>query len=109
MNTKLFNLGLMVFWILLCVGLLTREWWMPPDLLDKVSGPQTPLVIMVAAVLAMWNFMRFFIAHRFTAPARPSPVVDEYRRKIRRESEDPKVTDPQFRFDDPNNPPGENR
>jgi hypothetical protein len=101
MNTKAFNLGLMIFWLALCVGLLTRELWMPPGLLDRASGPQTPLIIAVSAVLAVWNLVRFWIAHRFGRPAQPSPTAEAYRRKIRSiTGEDPKVTDPQFRFDD---------
>ena len=102
MNTKVFNLALMVFWLLLCLGLLTRDLWMPPALLEKVSGPQTPLVVAVAGLLAFWNFMRFWVAHRFKRPVGPSPEAEAYRRKIRSiTGEDPKVTDPQFRFDDP--------
>ena len=101
MNTKVFNLALMAFWLLLCLGLLTREFWMPPGLLEKVNGPQTPLVAAVAGILAAWNLMRFWIAHRFPHPTTPSPAVEQYRRKIRLISgEDPKVTDPQFRLDD---------
>jgi hypothetical protein len=64
---------------------------------------------MVAGVLALWNFMRFYISHRFTAPTQPSPMVEEYRRKIHRSDKpDPKVTDPQFKFDEPDEPTGEN-
>jgi hypothetical protein len=102
MNTKVFNLALMAFWLLLCLGLLTRELWMPPGVLEKVSGPQTPLIVAVSGILAVWNFMRFLIAYRFGRPASPSPAVEQYRRKIRTISgADPRVTDPQFRFDDP--------
>ena len=101
MNTKVFNLALMVFWLLLCLGLLTRESWMPPGLLEKVNGPQTPLVIGVAGILAFWNFARFWVAHRFSPPITPSPAAEAYRTRIRSiTGEDPKVTDPQFRFDD---------
>ena len=102
MNTKFFNLALMVFWVVICLGLATRELWMPPGMLDWASGPRTPLIIAVSGVLALWNFMRFFVAWRFGGPARPSPEVEAYRRKIRSiSSEDPKVTDPHFNFDDP--------
>jgi hypothetical protein len=102
MNAKVFNLALMVFWLALFVGLLTRDWWMPQDLLDRVSSPQTPLVIMLAGMLAAWNLMRFYVARRPSSPTQPSPVVEQYRRRIRSISgEDPRVTDPQFQFDDP--------
>jgi hypothetical protein len=108
MNTKVFNLALMAFWLLLCLGLLTRELWMPAGLLEKVNGPQTPLVVAVSGVLALWNFIRFWIARRFPRPATPSPAVEQYRRKIRSlTGEDPQVTDPQFRFDD--SPPDQPR
>jgi hypothetical protein len=100
MNTKVFNLALMCLWLLICFGLLTREWWMPGDLREKVSGPQTPLVILVSGVLAVWNLARFLIAYRFRAPAKPSSEVDVSRRKIRAMSRgEPQVTDPQFNFD----------
>lgn len=105
MNTKIFNLVLMILWLMICIGLWTREWWMPADLNDKVSGPNTPMVIAITGVLALWNLMRFWVAHRFPAVkphAAASPEVDEYRRRIRaRLGEDPRVTDPQFKFDDP--------
>jgi hypothetical protein len=102
MNAKVFNLALMILWLLICLGLLTRELWMPPDLLEKVNSPNTPLVISLAGILAAYNLMRLLIATRFTtAPARPSPATEEYRRRIRSiTGEDPKVTDPQFKFDD---------
>jgi hypothetical protein len=102
MNTKVFNLALMTFWLALCVGLWARDYWMPPGLLERANGPQTPLVVAVAGVLAVWNFIRFWIAYQFGRPARPSPTVEAYRRQIRSiTGEDPKVTDPQFSFDDP--------
>jgi len=108
MNAKVFNLALMVFWLLLCLGLLTRELWMPEKLLESVNGPNTPLVISLAGILAAYNFMRLMIATRFTtAPARPSPAAEEYRRRIRSiTGDDPKVTDPQFKFDDDPPPTG---
>jgi hypothetical protein len=112
MNTKVFNLALMFFWLVLCVGLLTRDWWMPPGLHARADGPQTPLVVAVAGILAAWNFMRFFIAHRFGKPAQPLPTTEAQRRKIRAiTGEDPRVTDPQFNFDDPppNGSPPEGR
>ncbi|HEX3147625.1 MAG TPA: hypothetical protein VHR66_06040 [Gemmataceae bacterium] len=108
MNTKLFNLALMVMWLALCLGLLTREWWMPDAMRERVTGPNTPIVIGVAGLLALWNFMRFFIAYRFSAAPGPSKEVEEYRRRIRALSgQDPKVTDPQLNFDDapPDAPP----
>ena len=102
MNTRILNLALMFVWLLICIGLLTRDLWMPADLHEKVSGPQTSLVIAVTAVLAVWNLMRFLVAPRFTAKPQPSAELEEYRRRIRsRFGNDPKVTDPQFNFDDP--------
>src|SRR3954468_3205251 len=108
MNTKFFNLALMAMWLGICLGLLTREWWMPDGMKERVTGPNTPFVIGVAALLAMWNFMRFFVAYRFSGPVGPSKEVEEYRRRIRAISgDDPKVTDPQLNFDDspPDAPP----
>jgi hypothetical protein len=83
---------------------------MPDAMREKVSGPQTPLVILVSGLLAVWNFARFFVAYRFgpTLPANSSPEVDAYRRKIRAMSRgEPKVTDPEFNFDakPPEEPP----
>ena len=102
MNSKLFNLALMFLWLIVFVALLSRDLWMSDDLREKIEGPRLPLVIGLTGLLTLWNFTRFFIAHRFGAPTRPSPEVEEYRRKIRAISgHDPKVTDPQFSFDDP--------
>lgn len=101
MNSKVFNLALMVMWLVLCVGLLIRDWWMPDGMRDRVTGPNTPVVVAVAGLLALWNFVRFFVAYRFGAAGRPSAEVESYRRRIRSMSgTDPRVTDPQFQFDD---------
>ena len=108
MNAKVLNLTLMILWAAICIGLLSRELWMPPALLDKVSGPQTPLVIALTGLLTLWNLMRFWVSYRFAAPQRESATINEYRRRIRGiTGEDPKVTDPEFRFDDP--PPEDGR
>jgi len=102
MNSRVFNLALMCLWLLLCVGLLTRELWMPDEMKEKVSGPQTPLIIAVSGLLAVWNFARFFVSYRFGTPAKPTPEVDAYRRKIRAMSRgEPTVTDPELNFDAP--------
>jgi hypothetical protein len=103
MNAKAFNLGLMIFWLIICIALLTRDFgWMPEALHEKVSGPQTPLVILLTGVLAAWNFMRFWVANRFGSPPRPSATAEAYRRRIRSiTGEDPKVVNPEFNFDDP--------
>jgi len=114
MNSKVLNLSLMILWLLLCLGLLTRDWWMPDEMRDRVSGPNTPMAIAVTALLAGWNLVRFLVAYRFgtpaqSSPARSSPEVEAYRRKIRTMSRgEPQVTDPQFKFDDetPGPPPG---
>jgi len=101
MSARIFNLALMFLWLLIAGGLLTRELWMTPELLEKVNSPNTPLVIALAGILAVYNFLRFILASRPASPAQPSPQVTEYRRRIRAMSgEDPKVTDPQFKFDD---------
>src|SRR5262245_22941499 len=68
MNTKVFNLALLIFWVLLAVGLWTRELWMPPGLLERANGPQTPLAIALACMLAVWNFVRLWVAMRFAKP-----------------------------------------
>src|SRR5436190_510394 len=103
MNARVFNLALMVFWLIILAALLTRDLgWMPEALHDKVSGPQTPLIIALTGVLAAWNFMRFWVANRYTGPPRPSATAEAYRRKIRSiTGEDPKVVNPEFAFDDP--------
>ena len=102
MNGKMFNLALMILWLVVFVGLLSRDLWMSDELLEKVEGPRMPLVIALTGLLTLWNLTRFFIAHRFGSPSRPSPEVEEYGRRIRALSgHDPKVTDPQLSFDDP--------
>ena len=100
MNSKFFNLALMCLWLSLCVGVLTRESWMSDEMREKIDRWNPPLVIGVAALLAVWNFVRFFVAYQFGNPTKPSKEVEEYRRKIRTiTGTDPKVTDPQFDFD----------
>src|SRR5438552_15303954 len=99
MNTKVFNLALMLFWLMICIGLLTRDFWMPEEMKEKVTGPNTPMVIAITGVLALWNLMRFWAASRFPARLQTtvSPEAEEYRRRIRaRLGEDARVTDPQF-------------
>ena len=110
MNSKLFNLPFLILWVTLGVGMLLRDWWMPDDLRKRISDENAQLVMLVAAVFAAWNVTRLLAARRM-ASDRPSPEVEAYRRKIRAMSgQDPKVTDPQFKFDDPPAdapPPGE--
>lgn len=106
MNSKIFNLAFMFVWLLLCAAMLTRGWWMTDDMRENVSDQRAYLIVLVSVVFALWNFARFFAASRYAASAKPSPEVEEYRRRIRAMSgNDPKVTDPQFNFDDP--PPDE--
>lgn len=107
MNKKLVNLSFLVFWLILGVGVYFREFWMPVDLREKIGEEKAQLVILVAIVFALWNLARYFVAARFDPPThQPSREVLEYRRKIRAMSgQDPKVTDPQFIFDDPPPPP----
>ena len=107
MIPRFFNLTLMAFWLAILAGLLTREVWMPALWLEKINRPQTPLVMVLAGVLAAWNLSRFWAARRPSGPTKASPIAEEYRRKIRAISEDdPMVTDPQFNFED--SPPKSN-
>jgi hypothetical protein len=102
MNPRVFNFCLAIFWFAICIGLLTRDWWMPAGMHEKVTGPQTPLVIALTAVLTVWNLLRFAVSKWFASPPKESDEVAGYRRRIRAMSgEDPKVTDPQFNFNDP--------
>ncbi|HVK07933.1 MAG TPA: hypothetical protein VM597_04055 [Gemmataceae bacterium] len=101
MNAKVFNLFLLVVWLVVLVGILTREAWMSPEMLDKMNGQHTSLVVAVVAMLCLWNFARFFVAYKLSRP--PDPTGREtMRADIRRKfGNDPKVTDPEFNFDDP--------
>jgi hypothetical protein len=102
MNTRSFNLVLMLFWIAIAIGLLTRELWMPQNLKDKMNIEQMPLIIGVAFMLAGWNLMRYFAARSRSSPVQVSEHAMEIRRKIRASlGPDPKVTDPQFDFENP--------
>ena len=102
MNPRVFNLCLAIFWFAICIGMLTRDWWMPPAMHEKASGPQTPFVIALTAVLTVWNLTRYGVAKWSASPPKESDQVANYRRRIRAISgEDPKVTDPQFSFDEP--------
>ena len=102
MNSKFFNLALMVMWLSLCLGLLTREWWMPDGMKDRVTGPNTPVVIGVAALLATWNFAASSSPIvSAVPPGRPRKSKSIAGRFARCSGEDPKVTDPQLNFTDP--------
>lgn len=103
MNTKLFNAAFLFFWVALCLGMLFRHLWMPVDVQQKISDERAYMIMMVAGVFALWNMARLFAASmRSNVSALPSPEVEAYRRRIRAMSgQDPKVTDPQFNFDDP--------
>lgn len=105
MNTKIFNLVLLVTWSILFVGLLTRSWWMSDELLKKVDSPQTPLLMALAGVFALWNGARLWASTQSTPTARPT-MTDRYRQKIKGiTGEDPRVTDPQFDFNNPESAP----
>jgi hypothetical protein len=108
MNKKFVNITFLVFWVVLGLGVFFRDWWMPAEVREKVSDEKAQLMILVAVVFTLWNLARFFAAYRLETPtSKPSPEVEAYRRKIRAMSgHDPKVTDPQFNFDDPAPPAG---
>lgn len=101
MNAKVVNLFLMAVWLAIFLGLLTRDEWMTAELLDRVNGPHTRLVLRVAGVLFVWNALRLWLATRVVRPPDPR-AGDERRHRVRRKlGAEPTVTDPQFRFDDP--------
>lgn len=101
MNTKAFNLFFMVIWLCVLIGLLTRSLWMQPELQEKVNVPHLPMVIALAGALALWNFVRFLVSHLFNRPP-DQTQLNALRQHIRsRMGDDPKITDPQFKFDDP--------
>ena len=96
MNPKILNLGLLALWLGIFVGLLTRDHWMTPEMVAKVNSPNTPLVVAATGMLALWNAVRLWHAFKFKAP--PKTARQRLREKL---GETPKVTDPQFTFDDP--------
>ena len=101
MNAKVVNLFLMVVWLAVLVGLLTRDAWMSQELLNKVNGQHTPMVIALAGMLFLWNLVRFWVAYKLNRPSDPTErdaVRDRIRQKF---GGDPRVTDPEFNFDDP--------
>jgi hypothetical protein len=97
------NLYLMIFWTLLFVGLMTREYWMDPEMLAKLDSPNTPLITALTGVFILWNFARYVAAAKFGSQ-KESKYAAEIREKIRGNQEDPRITDPQFKFDDPPGP-----
>ena len=100
MNMRIINTSLAIFWFSLVLGLVSREWWMPPLLLAKAETPQTPMITAMMLMLTFWNFSKFWAPRRFATPR--SRIDPELRGKLKSiTSADPKVTDPQFIFDKP--------
>lgn len=100
MNISFFNFPLAVFWFILFLGMITRETWMPEELLAKFDTPQSPLVSGILLMMAFWNLSRYWRAKRHVVPT--SRISEEMKQKIRGiTGVDHKVTDPQFNFDDP--------
>jgi hypothetical protein len=110
MNAKLLNGALLIFWVLLGLAVGLRQYWMPGEVREKFSDETAQLAMLLAALLAVWNAIRILVRWKFGDDARKSsPEVEAYRRRIRAMTgEDPKVTDPQFKFDDDSagTPPG---
>jgi len=103
MNTRILNISFAIFWFVLLVGLLTREWWMPPVQLAVVENPQMPLIIGILVVMTMWNLSRYWTSQRPGPPK--SQITEEMRAKIRDiTGHDHKVTDPQLNFEDADKP-----
>jgi hypothetical protein len=104
MNARVLNLGLLVWWLVVLIGLMTRESWMPPALLKRMTDEQMQLVFPVVVAFLIWNALRFWLAVRTDRP--PDPTArSAMRERIRRKfGEEPRVTDPQFNFDDPSRP-----
>jgi hypothetical protein len=103
MNTRAFNFGLMLFWLVLGVGLITRSWWMENDWKARVEGANPQLMIGFVFLMAAWNFIRMWSVAQRQPVYKESQEASEIRRRIREKmgGEDPKITDPQFNFDEP--------
>jgi hypothetical protein len=101
MNSKLLNGGLLIFWVLLGLAVALRQYWMPAEVREKFSDETAQLAMLLATLLALWNAVRIFVRWKFGDVRKSSPEIEAYRRRIRAMTgEDPKVTDPQFKFDD---------
>src|SRR5690349_718785 len=48
MNSKLFNLPFLILWVVLGVGMVLRDWWMPDELRKRISDENAQLVMLVA-------------------------------------------------------------
>ncbi len=94
MNSKAFNFTLLIVWLAIFIGLSTRDRWMAAEMLERV-GPSASLITTVAALLTAWNAFRLWVAIRLRRPTRP--IAREGVRRRRTEE----VTDPQFKFDEP--------
>ena len=102
MSNTFFNVPLAFFWFMMFLGMITREIWMPKELLAKFDTPRSLMVTVALLLMTFWNLRHYVRAKRKEIPK--SQIPDEMRRKIRSiTGVDHKVTDPQFNFDDPEN------
>jgi hypothetical protein len=103
MNTVFFNIVMALFWAVLFIGMYFRTSWMSVEMQAMVENERTPLVMWGLVVLLMWNVTRAYVRRRFSVVR--SNITPEMRAKVRSiTGTDPKVTDPQFNFDDPQPP-----
>ena len=78
----------MFFWLVICLGLLMRDLWMPRRPARTGQRPETPLVMLWPACWPCGTSCASCRATASDGAAGPSPEVEEYRRKIRAMSRD---------------------
>ncbi|VTS06469.1 hypothetical protein [Tuwongella immobilis] len=99
------NLGLMLVWLLVGLGILLREFWVPADVEFPLANDPQRLKLLgyLALGLAAWNFMRWFMtwsAQRTEAWEREQRLERERLLRDRKQSE-AEVVNPALRFDAP--------
>lgn len=99
MNMRIINTSLSIFWFALFLGMVSRVLWMPPWLLARAETPQAPIITALLLMLSFWNFSKYWSSKRFAVPK--SQIDPALKVKIKSiTGDDPRVTDPQFAFDD---------
>lgn len=71
MNLSVLRAGLALLWLVVGVGLLTRNWWAGDRLDALADGRNLTLFGLAAAALAVWNIVRLWLANRARRRAGP--------------------------------------
>ncbi|MEZ6140266.1 MAG: hypothetical protein R3B84_06825 [Zavarzinella sp.] len=98
MNPRVLNMGMLILWVVISIGLLTRAWWMPAQYQHRFQGERIVMVMGVVIMLIIWNLIKVF-GNRI-GKTKGKTAHQEFREKYGKPKE---IENPEFNFTEDQN------